>query len=67
MRAKQIRPLDNNENVVGPDGTIVITADKSNWSRPGVIIPLIADGRLTIESSRDPLIDRFVQQWVGLS
>lgn len=55
MRAKQIRPLDNNENVVGSDGVIIITADKSNWSRPGVIIPLIADGRLTIESSRDPL------------
>ena len=55
MRTKQIRPLDNDENAVGPDGTIIVTADKSNWSQPGVIIPLIADGRLTIESSRDPL------------
>lgn len=53
MRAKQIRVLDNNANTVAPSGIIVVTADKANWSRPGPIIPLIADGRITVDTARD--------------
>ena len=53
MRAKQIRVLDNNGNNVASTSVIVVTADKANWSRPGPIIPLITDGRITIDTARD--------------